>query len=474
MSPQESNQTCLSNFAGVETIVPPVRPRELTKIALLLAGIVVVSLAGLLGGMQYLIVGLALGLAILILRKPDEAVPSAWLFMLAAMILLPSEARLRFIDLKYDQVWQMYFWAAGSLIVALAGLYSVGISSALRAPAAVKAFFVIALASSVYGFVEGNAPSYVIRQLYGSILFVFYFIIAWAAGDEDLLFRRMKAYGAVLALALFVYYASVFSQFGFHKEDTSITTQMGLIASFLFAKGLVEKRTSWFVASSIVFGASLLFFMRHVLLTFLFAVAISLAVRSARRIQRIFYFLIAALILLPSIFPFGAQVVLDQLEKLPAIYTLLPQGTTDTTSLVSRNLELVTAAGTLLKSPILGAGMGSQLAWEDPAMGSIEQAYVDNGWAYVMLKMGCLGILTFCWLLFTILRATSHQSLAVSISLLAILLIAMFSEPICFQFTTSPIAGALLGLLYAQKYPRRSFHLAPSTKFSSAHDFKSA
>jgi hypothetical protein len=461
MSPQESNPLGLNSLAAVGTAILGASSAELARWALLLAGIIVVSLVGLLGGMEYLILGLALGLAILIVRQPEEAVPSGWLFMMAAMVLLPSEARLRFIDVKYDQAWQMYFWAAGSLIVSLAALYRIGFSSVLRAPAALKAFLLVVIASSIHGFIQGNAPSYVIRQLYGSILFVLYFVIAYAAGDEELLFRRMKAFGGLMALALFVYYASVFSQFGFHKEDTSITTQFGLVASFLFVKGLMERRTSWLGASTLVFGASLLFFMRHVLLDFLFAAAVALAIRSAKRIQRVIYFSVAALILLPSIFPFGAQLVLDQLEKVPEAMALLPTGTAGIGSLVSRNLELVNAAATLLKSPMLGAGMGSQLAWDDPALGSVEQAYVDNGWAYVMLKMGCLGILAFGWLLFTILRCISRESLSVSIPLLAILMIAMFSEPICFQFTTSPIAGALAGTLYASKHPvSRSGRLA--------------
>src|SRR5690348_16402381 len=108
------------SLAGAEAAIPRVPAPDLARLTLLLLGIMVVSLAGLLGGMQYVIAGLSLGLALLVVRKPEEAVPAGLLFMLAAMVLLPSQARFRFIDPRFDQAWQMYFWAAGSLIIVLA------------------------------------------------------------------------------------------------------------------------------------------------------------------------------------------------------------------------------------------------------------------------------------------------------------------------------------------------------------------
>jgi hypothetical protein len=138
-------------------------------------------------------------------------------------------------------------------------------------------------------------------------------------------------------------------------------------------------------------------------------------------------------------------------EKAPNVYDALPEGTTNATTLMSRTVELGLGAAAILKSPLLGEGMGSDLAWDDPARGSIDQAFVDNGWAYVMIKMGGLGVITFGWLVFMILRCMSRQSSAISISLFAILAITMFSEPVCFQYTMSPIVGALAGILYARK-----------------------
>ncbi len=437
-----------------QTAAPQPSPADLARLSLLLAGAIVVALAGILGGMQYVIIALALGLAILVARKPKEAVPAGWLFMLAAMTLLPATGRFHYVDSQTIGIdWQQYYWAAGSLIIVLAALYGAGFSSLIRAPMVIKMFLLVAIAAAIFGFFRGNETSYVIRQFYGSILFVLYFAIARAAGDEELLFLRLKTFGVLVAVAFFVYYATIFSEWGFHKEDTSLPIQMGIFAMLLVLKGLIDKRLSWIAYSGVLFTASFLLFFRNILLTFFFATTMALAIRSTSRMRKVLYFGIAALILLPSVFPFGAQYVLDVLtEKAPKIYDILPQGTQTSTTLMDRSIQIGASALLLVHSPVFGGGMGTDLSWVSD-LGDRQEMYIDNGWAYLMAKMGCAGILAFGWLLVTILRCMSRQSLVISISLLALLMIAMFSEPICFQFTTSPIAGALAGMLYVRKYP---------------------
>ena len=447
-----------------EAANPPVNPAESARLSFLLAGAIVVSLAGLLGGMQYVIIALALGLAILVACKPEEAVPAGLLFMLAAMTLLPARARFHYIDGRTAGIdWQQYYWAIGSLVIVLAAFYRVGLSSLLRAPASLKAFLLVAIAAAIFGFYRGNQTSYVIRQLYGSILFVLYFAISRAVGNEELLFRRLKTFGVLVALVFIFYYASVFNEWGFHKEDTSLPVQMGIFSTLLFVKGLVEKRLSWIVSSGILFIASFLLFMRHVLLTFFFAAALALAMQSTSRIRRAFCFGVAALILLPSVFPLGAQFAADVLEeKAPGIYDLLPEGTHDAKTLMDRTIQMAASGALVLQSPVLGGGMGAELTWSSD-LGDREEKFVDNGWAYLMVKMGGAGILTFGWLFVSILRCMSRQSLILSISLLAILMIVMFSEPVCFQFALSPIPAALAGIVYARKHPLESFRaLSPS------------
>jgi hypothetical protein len=288
---------------------------------------------------------------------------------------------------------------------------------------------------------------------------VSYFVVAWVVGHEELLFRRLKTFGVLVALAFFVYYASAFGEWGIHKEDTSLPVQFGMVATLLFVKAAVEKHPSWIAPSAVIFTASFLLFMRHILLTFFFASALALGILTVSRLRKVFFYGVAALILLPSVFPFGAQYVLDVLEKdFHTVYELMPEGTHDTRTLMDRNVELFTSGVLLLQHPAFGTGMGSDFGWtrpdvDDPEYAYVQKHFVDNGWAYIAVKMGGFGILAFGWVLIGILRCLSRESLTISISLLAILLITMWSEPVCFQFTMSPIAGALAGLLYAKKHP---------------------
>jgi len=153
------------------------------------------------------------------------------------MTLLPATGRFHYVDSQTIGIdWQQYYWAAGSLIIVLAALYGAGFSSLIRAPMVIKMFLLVAIAAAIFGFFRGNETSYVIRQFYGSILFVLYFAIARAAGDEELLFLRLKTFGVLVAVAFFVYYATIFSEWGFHKEDTSLPIQMGFLRCCLSSK----------------------------------------------------------------------------------------------------------------------------------------------------------------------------------------------------------------------------------------------
>jgi len=61
-----------------------------------------------------------------------------------------------------------------------------------------------------------------------------------------------------------------------------------------------------------------------------------------------------------------------------------------------------------------------------------------------------LGLATFAWFAFNMLRRVPLSSTALSAVFLTVLLLVMFAEPVCFQFTTSPLIGAITGLMYFQ------------------------
>jgi hypothetical protein len=423
-------------------------PAILGSVAVLF--LIAAPLAGVGGVMKYLVIAMAVWIAVLVFQNPKEAISAGILFILAANVLLPSSARFEW-SWQTAEPWELYYHATGLLIITLAAVLRLGPRALLRVPASVKVFFLVASAAALVGFSNGNSPSYVIRQFYGSLLLVLYFAMAYQAGDEQLFLRRLRTFGVLCAAGFFVYYAAVFSEYGFHKEMTAAGTLCGAVAILCFVTGTTEKRISWITSAFILLGVPLLLVERRIILTFVLGVTLALAMKASTRKMKLFLYSAAVLVMLPGILPSSAAILVERLISVPALEKILPAEAIDVNTLVDRALELPVAAATLQKSPILGNGFGSEITWDSPTLGLMEQAYVDNGWGYLMVKMGGAGILVFSWFLWTILGSISRESLAISVCFLSMLLVTLFSEPVFFQFTTSPLLGTLAGLLYARK-----------------------
>ncbi len=423
-------------------------PAVLGSVAVLL--LIAAPLAVVFGIMKYLVIALAVWLAVWVFQNPKEAISAGILFNLAAYVLLPSSNRFEW-SWQTVEPWELYYHATGLLIITLAAVLRLGPRALLRVPGPVKAFLLVASAAALVGFSNGNSPSYVIRQFYGSLLLVLYFAIAYQAGDERLFLRRLRTFGVLCAAGFFVYYAAVFSQYGFHKEATSLGTLCGAVAILCFVTGTTEKRFSWIASAMILLGVPLLLVERRIILTFVLGLTLAQAMKATTRKMKLFLYSAAVLVMLPGIFPLSAAILVESLMTVPGLEKILPAEAIDVSSLADRTLELPVSLGMLQKSPVLGNGFGSQISWDSPVYGLMEQAYVDNGWAYLMVKAGAAGILAFSWFLWMILGAISRKSLAISVCFLSMLLVTLFTEPVFFQFSTSPFLGSLAGLLYARK-----------------------
>lgn len=400
------------------------------------------------GGMKLFVLALAVLLAVVVFQHPKEAIWAGIIYILACQVIFPSAAR--FDIFGTTPIWEMYYWASGLLIVTLAAILRLGPRSLLRIPISAKAFLLAAIAAGAAGFVKGNAPSHILAQFFGSLLLVLYFAIGLRVADERLFLRRMHTSGLLCAAGFFVYYAAVFSEYGLHKEMTSIGTLEGVIAILCVVTGLVEKRLSWIASGMVLFCVPLVLFWRHMILAFAFGIVLALAMKTPVMKLKVLFYATAVLVALPTVLPEGAGIVLEKLMDIPAIERILPEGTRDVSSLADRTIELVGSVETLQAHPVFGDGIGSEFAW-DRAWGEKNiQAYIDNGWAFVAIKMGGVGLLAFGWFLFTILRGVSKNSLAISVAFLTFVIVILFSEEALFQFTTSPLAGVLAGLLVAR------------------------
>ena len=387
----------------------------------------------------------AIVLAVRVALQPVRAIYVGPLFLMAANVFLPSQAR--FFDYGQASQWEMYFWASGILLVTLAAIPKLGLRPFLRAPRSLQAFLAVALAASVYGFLLGNDASYILRQLFGAMLLFAYFVFAREYPQEGLFLLRTRTWGAFLAVSFLVYYAAVFHELGIHKELTTVGIQAAIFAILLVAHGGWR---SWGVAG-LLFLVPLLLVSRHAIVAFPLALVVLWAIRAQSRLRRWVCAALAAGLLVASVVPLVVAGILDTALGNATVDRLLPDGARDSSSIEDRGIQLVEVRFVAEESPVLGRGMGSSLEWTSVLRGDWEQPYVDNGWAYLLTKMGLTGLLTILWFAGALVLRISAAAYGPAACLLTLLLFVMWSEPVFFQFTTAPFAGVIAGFVWAGK-----------------------
>jgi hypothetical protein len=419
-----------------------VRPEIAFRVCLVIAG----CLPALLGNMPLSLLLLAIGLAIVVWRKPEEACGVGILYLFACTVLLPSSSRM---DIDASP-WEMYYWAVGSLIITGSAVARIGVSRTFMVPRSAKAFLLAACAAALYAVVHGVALSDALKQLYGVVLLVVYCGIALQVGDQELLLRRIRTYGVLCALCFFVYYIAVFPKYGFHKEMSAVAESY-LLAIILCIAGAERNKNSWILLGGMLLLVPVLTFQRGSILTFLVAMLIALAMKAKSRKRKFLYWSLVVLMALPALWPPAAQAAIDELKKIDFVNKVVPSGVRETDTLYERGLEALAAIDTLREHPWLGDGLGSEFGFESPFQGHFEHEFVDSGWAFLLQKTGLLGAGTFLWFLIIVLRCLSSRYVAISACFLAAATVALFSQPIFFHFTSSPFLGTVAGLLLAQE-----------------------
>lgn len=403
--------------------------------------------------LAFLMMVLAIGLAVIVWVRPDEAPSAGVLFLFAVSLVLPTAARL---DVFGPSAWEMYYWAAGLFVITVAAVARVGVARVFTVPTSAKTFLAVALLAAVFGLGHGAPLSYVLRQFYGALLMVVYLGLALHVGSESLFTSRIHTFGIVCAMAFAVYFVAVFAELGFHREATTVGTEASLLATVLFITGLDQRKYSYLLSGILVLCVPVLIIQRGAVLLFLAALPLAAAIKFRTKTLRILASLAFACVALPAILPGAADSVGAFLETVPVIGSVLPSGATATDTLLDRGVQLTTALATLRDHPWLGSGLGSDVEVDSPSLGFREVPYLEDGWAYLFEKMGFLGAGAFCWFLFTLLSSISRESLGLSACVLAVLAVGMFSNSTFFHFTTAPIAGTFAGLLLAKKFQKNT------------------
>ena len=337
---------------------------------------------------------------------------------------------------------------------------------------AMNAMLAAFLIATVYGMTRGNGWSAVTRQLFGCLLLPGYYLFArtFFRSTEDI-HRWVKRASVVVTAGAVWYVAKLtflsFSEGSYIRVQSPLAFFTGAIGALLFAEFLWERRRG----TRIIIGISLFFCIFSILMIGARFVVSSL-VGSAIIIlilRRQKHRLLTGLATL-ALFALGVGFVVANLGGVIERGGLVggigarfsPLNVDEDLSIVGRMAQMESILDIVRQHPVLGAGMGAEYSFYDPESIDVlvTTPYVDNGWGFILLKMGVAGLLVFVAMLGAFLRFAARdwssdapaQLQRVRACLLALLLFGLLSftgGPTFFHFTQAGFMGTGLGALAA-------------------------
>jgi len=440
------------------------------------AGGLVAGVALRYGGLEALTITLAVLIGLLAFFEPHSALWLATAFMIFLFVFFQTTA-----PLGEDLPAEFFYWGIGvALITAglvIATLFSPRVDWRIvrrrvrTAPClAMIALSLVMAASTVYGLGQGNRSFIVWRQLFGCVLLPTYFFLGVALFraplDVDRWLRRVTW---VIALGSVWYVERLslisLSRGAYYREQSPLVAYGGAIAVVAWVE-LIERRgiSLWLQSLSqlvLCILAILLMGNRAAFGSFLAAVAVITAMIVWRRRG-------LALVLAVCLLPIGVGVAPYFFDSVLASRGLVGQIAarfifvlSDDQSYQGRVAQTAVVMNMVDRQPVLGAGMGSENSFVMPGeQHRLKVASVDNGWGFLLLKMGYLGLAVFLALVAALLQigvsglANTRNAIlrAGRLSALGVFIYALVSfvgGPIFFHFSVAPFFGAFLGAIVA-------------------------
>lgn len=362
---------------------------------------------------------------------------------------------------------QMYFWAIGLFVVLIPVLLAV--TRDLRPiswrriknagiPTPLIALSVVSLAACVQGLRLGASLSFVLRQFYGIALFCLAFVATLLfvrRSDLHPALRRMSILVIGLSAYTILFYFRDQNQVGFFKGNMSVfsATLAVYCGGEALCAGEPREKARWGLFGLIFLVQPILFSSRGAVglagVAVLAGAGLSVRPKAAKYVMvgGAFAFLIASITM--NLFA-GLSHFLDRYS---ALSHLVPSNVLADPDAIGRISQLYAAIQAILPHPLLGLGLGSTLTWYQPALGVFQTAaLVDNGWAYILSKMGLLGLGAFGWFAFWIFRRLGFpkkEGREFGLWLVALFqLLYMMIGGIMVHFEYAVWAGVTWGLLY--------------------------
>jgi hypothetical protein len=410
---------------------------------------------------SYAIVALALVWVPYLILHPEAGLWFSPVLVMAASLLAAPEGFLA----GWGYSPQLAFWAVAICIAFAATSLAVArwhwITRSrnrewVRPPLALYILFGISVAGAALGLARGYSVANVGKQFLGCLLFVAYFWLALklTSGLRDL--KRVVRLVAIPAVAASLVYLLMYVPLKGLVRDTLLNDLAASVACLLLPQFL--SRSKEVKTKAIAMSAALL--MVPLVDTFKRSVAgvaicalLLYGLRAPSRRKRLVWlaasFTIFTLLLATPVLNYVGRAVAKQ----PVISKLIPADIQTNYSVYLRAVEaeemLVFSGGPSL----LGTGLGSTLKWYDPyAKLWFTQETVDLGWAYVLIKLGMVGLVAFAWLIGSLLvRALRNVPTGAHLALLLLVsffTIEMVASPVALYFATAPWVGMACGWLH--------------------------
>lgn len=386
---------------------------------------------------------------------------------------------------------EYYWWAVGLFLITCSLMLKLPWDGLLwRArrrgvPRALVIFLVISVAAALQGLHLGYSLSYVARQFFGVALFIVYFYAAILLGRSQ---SQIEKYFSILkwsGIAITVYMVVHFSaNAAYHTQfKWGVGTYCAMLSVYCMAEAATAEG---FLNRLIAVGEALVLIVNPIAFQGRSVTGFA-AVASAL----IFFMLIKsrktkALLLVGTLVLAFAAVTVNFIAPVDALLphvgearSLIPGDILTDTSFIGRANQLLSAINVIAAHPLLGRGLGSTLTAYDPSVGMVTTvAMVDQGFAYILSKMGLLGFVAFYALAFSIFRHSGwpekNRIHLAMFALFAFNMMYVLTHPALLQFIEAGFGGITAGILWRSPTLRATpglgtGHGAATTQLNQSH-----
>jgi len=454
-------------------VAPPAGLDLLRPVYWILAGIV----AGVIyhyGRAEGLSIAIAASIALWAFFEPRLSLALITGFMIFLFVFFQSTT-----PLGEDLPQEFFYWGIGVALITtgllLATVFSREVDWKLARArlaslpsVAMLLLLAVILASAIDGIEVGNNFFIVARQLFGCLLLPAFFYLGLILFREPSdAARWLGRVNWIVALGSVWYVARLsslsFSHGFYYREQSPLVAYSGAIAVVAWTNLFHNRRASRHLSSAIQFVmcvlAILLMGNRAALGSALAAIAVLTVVGLAKR-RGLSLALAACLVVVAmGLIPYAITQLTESRGGITGqIADRFIFALSEDRSYQGRVAQTEVVLNMVNKQPVLGAGMGSENSVFIPGEHRIKVASVDNGWGFLLLKMGYLGLAVFLALIGILLKIglsgpTAGGNGLVSTTRLGVLgvfiyaLISFLGGPIFFHFSIAPFVGTFLAAL---------------------------